>query len=588
MEKIIPGQSNDDLMPMVSNRQIFKKEQLWILVVLLGAFIRVLDGIRVPLFMDEMPILYNVAHFLSNKTILPTHFNYPTFFSYLSVIPTAFLFLVLYTISGFPLSGLLDSRWTGFLFSAQQSQLVFGGRFVSLLFAALTIYFIYRWNQNRAGWLAGLIGALVIAVDPAGGWHVVMSRYALPDVTAAFWVLIAMMLCFRYVDEERPGILYRAAFVLGLAIGTKYNTGMGILPLAGALFIGTRSRQWKVALVTGFFLVLGFLTASPGWMIIPGDFVNGYLFEARHMARGHLGTHGTDWIWVIETLWKCHTVILPVLILTFIYSILKRRKRDVLFLLLIIPSFLYIGQFEKKSIHYFLFLYPVTALYIGEMIWDVNRRLKTKSAVTIFAVILAVAFVLQPLYRIKGMIKKDMIPDNRYTAEKWMREHILSGSSVVMDPLTLTGLTDAQAARSRIELMKSSGSEFWKEAQRYYSQRPLYHLLNIREIWNDVDTLAALKTDYLVVSSGNYKRFFTDDLDKIPDQDSPLFDEFMQKKLFYESLFRESGHSYRLVQSFERAAGPHIRIYGRTLSKNEYGENNAQQEGYPGKIKRML
>lgn len=551
---------------MAKEKHFFQKEQLWILVLLLGAVLRVLDGIRVPLFMDEMPILYNVAHFLSNKTILPTHFNYPTFFSYLTVIPTALLFVVLYLISGYPIGGLMDSRWTGFLFSAQQSQLIFGGRFVSLVFAMLTVYMVYRWNRKKAGWLAGLIAALVIAIDPAGGWHVVMSRYALPDVTAAFWTLIAITLCFRYVDEERPKILYWAAFVMGLAISTKYNTGMGILPLGGALFIGTRSNQWKVALLTGLFLILGFLAASPGWLIIPGDFVNGYLFEARHMARGHLGTGGKDWIWVIETLWKCHTVILPVLILTLVYSLLKRRKRDVLFLLLVIPSFLYIGQFEKKSIHYFLFLYPVTALYIGEMIWDVNRRLKTKLTVRLFALILIISFVLQPLYRMKGMIKKDTRPDNRYTAEKWIQTHIPSGSSIMMDPLTLTDLTDTEEVQWKVESMKRAGSEYWKEARQYYAERPHYRIMNIREVWDSAEKLKTLKSDYLVVSSGNFKRFFVEDSDKIPDKDSPLFEEFIHKKTFYRSLFKEKGHPYRLIRSFEKVAGPHIRIYKRESS----------------------
>ena len=68
------------------------KKYVGLIVIFLALVIRVLDGIRVPLYMDEVPLLYNISHFISNKTILPEHFSYPTFFSYLMIIPVLILF----------------------------------------------------------------------------------------------------------------------------------------------------------------------------------------------------------------------------------------------------------------------------------------------------------------------------------------------------------------------------------------------------------------------------------------------------------------------------------------------------------------
>jgi hypothetical protein len=255
------------------------------------------------------------------------------------------------------------------------------------------------------------------------------------------------------------------------------------------------------------------------------------------------------------------TYLLPVAVLSIGYSILKHEKEDILFLALVIPSFLYIGQFEKKSIHYFIFLYPMVALFIGRWVYAVWNRVHSPLGRYVFILICAFLFLVYPSYRTALMIRRDMMIDNRIAAEKWMNEAVPSGAHIVLDPLAFRNLIDLEESRARVEQIKNAGSPWWGEAQRFYEERSLYHIDSIREIWDDKTSLNRLQADYIAVSYENYGRFYTNAPHQIPDESSPLYEEYLQKKEFYHHLFGEKEHPFRLVKVFDSIAGPEVKIY---------------------------
>lgn len=538
-----------------------KLNHIGLILIFIALIIRVLDGFRSPLDMDEMPILYNVAHFFKDKTIIPAHFSYPTFFSYLIIFPVAALFLLYYLLAGYPLSGLFDLQWMSFLFSFKLSLLVHGGRFVSICFTLCTIYLVFHWGWKRFGLGAGLIAGFILALDPCCGRYVSYSRLCVPDVTAAFWVTLGMILCFEFVEKGRIKLLSVSAFVLGFAINTKYNAGMALIPLLAALVIKKEGRNWKTILSTGGSFVLGFLIASPGWLIVPHLYIDGYLLEARHMTEGHLGAHAVDWLWVYGYLKNCNTLILPIIMLAVGYSIFKHEKGDILFLLLIVPSFLYIGQFEKKAIHYFLFLYPTLALYIGRSVQILGKRIRSRIGMTLFIAVCSVLFVFNPLYRLSRMVRRDMMKDNRHSAEAWIEDTIPQGARIMVDRLTLQNLVDIEESQNQIRQFRASGSSFLVTVQQFYRERSAYRIVDIRDFWDDIEAFEKVNVNYIVISSSNYRRFFTANPNQIPGKSSPLYEEFHKKKTFYTNILEEDVHPYRLIKRFATIAGPEIRIY---------------------------
>ena len=543
-------------------------EYLWIGVLAAGIVIRLLDGWHIPLFMDEAPILYNVAHFLRHKTIVPAHFSYPTFFSYLAAIPVITGFFIFYIHSGFPLAGLTNSQWTGFLFTASLGYSVMAGRILSIIFSVLTMVLVYRYARKRFGLTAGLTAILILSLDMAGGTYVVYSRYALPDVASAFWATLGMILIFSYSERKSIRYLYGAALAVGLGISTKYNAGMAVLPLALAAWWAVRDGQWKQGITVLLLTAAGFLAGSPGWILKPDSFLAGYLFEAHHMARGHLGGHSMDWLWFFQDLWHTRTIILPVLAATVLYSFRKHRRIDILFLVLALPSFLVIGQFEKKGIHYMFFLYPVAALFVGRFVQALrNRTGERRYARLLFTAAVAVFFFIQPLIRISGMVRRDLIRDNREKALSWMPEHMATGSRVTIDPLVMSGVWDQGDVQELKQSFRAAGNPYLDHLNRFFENKPVYWLRDIRTVWEDAAALDTLNSDYLVAFSSNYQRFFTDNPRHMPPAGTPLYDEFMRKKRFYVYLLNGTEHGFRRIKTFDGKAGPEIHIF-RLVSRN--------------------
>ncbi len=543
----------------------FFKKYTGIVIIIIALVIRVLDGIRVPVYMDEIPLLYNISHFVSHKTILPEHFGYPTFFSYLMVIPVLILFAGYYLTTGYPLSCLTDSRWMQFLFDHKLPLLVFGGRFVSIFMFMMTVVAVYLWTKKRYGWGAGLITLCILTFDPFGGHYFAFSRYALPEMTTAFLVTAGLLLCFEFFFTNQTHYLFLASFLIGLAASTKYNAGMAVIPLLCAPFLSVKGRHWKIILSTYGLFILGFVTGSPGWLIIPHRFIHGYFLVNNLLTTGHVGDNGVDWLWVLDQIWRCNTYVLPVVFLAVGYAIYKHTKEDILFLLLILPSFLYIGQLEKKSIHYFIFLYPILTLFMGRIVNIIGGKLRVPILKLLFVCLCVFLFILNPLFRISRMVHRDMIQDNRVAAEQWIQKMIPGESVLLIDPVIFRNLTDEGQAFRKIQEIEFSGSQCAERVKNYYNKRPLYHIQNIRDYWNNPNSILENSADYIVISSSNFNRFFVQDSSQVPDPSSPLYQDYRNQKEFYEKILSEEERSLHLIKRFTGIAGPKIRIYQKLL-----------------------
>jgi len=537
-------------------------EKLWLGIVFLALVIRVLDGVRIPLYMDELPVLYNVAHFLKNKTLLPSHFNYPTLFSYLIVSPVLVVFLGYYIFSGFPISGLLNSQWISLLFSSNLPLLVWAGRSVSILFSISTIIFVYFYSRKKYGLLPALVSASILCVDPLGGRYITFSRLSLPDVAAAFFVTGCVIQGLIFLEKKKLKWLIGSALTAGLAVSTKYNAGLVVIPLLYLCFVHREQGYWKRLIWIPAMVLVGFLAGSPGWILNTQKFLQGYLFEAAHMQAGHLGQFGQDWVWVIQYLWSCKTIMLPMIMITMGISMIRHRKEDIVLLLLVIPAFIVIGRFEKKSIHYFLFLYPVLALFIGRMISVIEKKYFQNRIKWIFILSFVILFFIQPLYRLIPKIKRDFTTRSSVIAEKWIAENISYGSVIVLDRLILVNLLDIKETDEQIQTMKSSNNKMWQDGERFYQKRPRYNLMPVQKYWHDIDAFIKMDIPYVVISSYNYGRFFNKNK-KPPGEWSPLYHDFINKKSFYSYFIFKKDKVYRQLIRLKSKAGLQIRIYQR-------------------------
>jgi 4-amino-4-deoxy-L-arabinose transferase-like glycosyltransferase len=126
------------------------------------------------------------------------------------------------------------------------------GRWVSLVFAILTVFPLYGLTRRLFGWRAGVAAVLALAV---WGMHIQMSTTAGSEAMGLFLVLWVLDLFARGVEENRFGSLIGSAAVLNLACAVRYDCWLLAPLLTVLLLVGDRDRIAAVTRGLTFALV---------------------------------------------------------------------------------------------------------------------------------------------------------------------------------------------------------------------------------------------------------------------------------------------------------------------------------------------
>jgi hypothetical protein len=168
-------------------------------------------------------------------------------------------------------------------------------RLISVVLGVLTIWLTYllgRHLQFGQGW--PLLAAWLAAVMPT---MVVQSHYLTVDGPAGFWLLLALLLLWRASQKKGASRWALAGLVGGIAVATKYNTLVGILPAWAALVVqGWSSRPERSRLVrqsSAFIAALGagFLLGCPYAALSFGEWRTGLAGLAFY------NDFATDWLY---------------------------------------------------------------------------------------------------------------------------------------------------------------------------------------------------------------------------------------------------------------------------------------------------
>ena len=527
---------------------------IWWLLLLVGA----LAAVRIAscaqyAWMDEEHLVRNLAHFYKNRTLLPSHFNYPTLFSYLSAVPTGAWVMVLHwagvvpSVADFGVLHLLGSRLP-----------LLPGRALSALFGAATILMVFRIGERffdrRTGFAAG-------AALGFSGLHIQFSALALPDVTMTFWATCAIYfsLCALRSGAVRDFAL-AGAFV-GLAASTKYNGGLIILAIMAVLLIALRDRQallspraWlnRYSVVAGVAFACAFLIGSPGWVLEPHSFWEALVYERSHMAEGHLGSFGIPYGHHLAAFWEWETT-LALLFGAGVLRAIVRRSREVMVLLAVaVPSFILVGSWQKRDLHYLLFLYPVLALLGGLLVSEISLWVERRAGRSLALLTVSSVFIV-PICSSAISAWRCTREDSRWVAYRWIQSHIPEGSRMVVDWAYLPTLITEENKRD------------WREeiSQKFYD-RCLAGIRTYRLIDFEYNPswLREVEADYLVTSSYCYDRFFTT---APPPPDNPLAGAYQRRRETYVALTRDGGEAlgWRKVEESWTGNGPRILIYSR-------------------------
>lgn len=169
-----------------------------------------------------------------------------------------------------------------------------GARMLSCLIGTATIPLFYLLLRRQFGKLAGTVGTVLLATSH---FHIFMSRDAMNNISAPFFLVLTLLLLDQLLESWRPA----KAFFLGLMLGLAqyaYVTNRLIIPIILTVFVlalvlhRPRSRvQWLVAAQSLTLIALGaalaYLPQAAYFLVHPEN------FNARLKA---VSVFGSGWL----------------------------------------------------------------------------------------------------------------------------------------------------------------------------------------------------------------------------------------------------------------------------------------------------
>lgn len=371
----------------------------------------------------------------------------------------------------------------------ERTGIVLAGRAVSAVAGSASILLVGLIGRRVFGVFAGALSALLFASFPL---HVTCSRYFKEDALLLFFVLAALCVLLKALDEDRPRLFVAAAFLGGMALASKWT---GILTLA--LFIpapwlksgrSNPDRKWMghVVLAIGAF-VIGFLLCCPFALLNPQEYLAGITAERNHALGGHRG-------WKIQTLryffgFYLAKGIIPgthllAVIAAFVGVFVCHKLRYARFLIVLACLFYFAAELTPSKPlpqpeRYVLLCLPFVALFAAALIERATHALSF--SIRCVAAALLLFFPLSRSIALASSIESD----TRKAMKQWISAHVPRGAVIV-------------TAGSSAALPQLAANR--------------YHVLALREIvQNDkehaIDKLRASGADFLLYGSSIHPRF---------------------------------------------------------------------------------
>ena len=523
-----------------------------------------LMAVRQEPFMDERTVLKNVGHYFQSRTLVPADSTYPTLFSYLAAPVIAVHAARLHLRGELPKLGDLATL-------AKLDPLAAWGpaRWLSVCALLVCALVVGLFAACRLGGLAGGAAGSALLVTPE---LLVYGAYALPDVTMMLFVALSLVASARLADtgsDRRAGtrLALWAGLAAGLAIATKYNALVSLVPLAAAHFILSRRglpRRRSLGLlgVSGLAVVIGFVAGSPSWVLAPGVMWQGVQFVRDLTATGHLGMSGVPLLGQVELLWRAS----PVLFLAASAGLLAwwwdgrsparrstGRAAGWLALCLVAATLAVTAGSSVQVARYLYPLFPAGALFVGYGVHRLARR-----APAWLCALVAVAVMVQPACALWRSGLACLQPSSTQEGRAWIENHLPPGSRVARDWAYVPALpAPDEYVRLRQEVLQSNLPERWKAKFAAPSYPLVVGAVEYSPPWLDAQPSGS----YLVTSDACYARFLTFGrfTGTAPGPGSPLAEEFDVHRKFYRALF--GSDRWAQVHTVDTGNGPRVLIF---------------------------
>jgi 4-amino-4-deoxy-L-arabinose transferase-like glycosyltransferase len=410
------------------------------------------------------------------------------------------------------------------------------GRFLSAIADLLIIFVIfwlgkilvkeYGFNRWMPYW-AGLFYTL--AVLP-----IQLSHFFTTDLFVSLFILWSILFAVKFGLEFRWRYILLTGVSFGLALANKINS-IYVLPLLFGVmllvptiekrnihtvdYVLKRSRWGQV--IGGVLLVVLFILVTYATLRVadPNVFNNSNWLDPR-ISREFVEDINTLKSWSNAQVWfppaiqwiskppvvysLFHLAViglgLPIFLLAIlgignIFLIWCKNKRLLLPILLVGwvgAVFLYQSVQFVKALRYFIFLYPLLAIFAGiGVTWGLGKIPAQKEKIKLLVIgLIGFLVLIWPMMFMSVYIKKF----TRISASRWIYENVPAGSTILSEhwddalPVTVDGRSYTEYTNIQLPVFNEDTKEKWVEMDTLLSQGD-YLVLSSNRGWGSIPTV---------------------------------------------------------------------------------------------------
>ena len=546
-----------------------------------------------------LPAVYNsteyfiAKHALSlgaRKTLEPLFFIYPTFYVYLMVLLYGLLFL-LGKIAGI----YATSSDFAFQFLTDPTSFYLLGRVfntIAILLASVVLYRTVRFYLKPG--LSFLISLLLI-------FSMNIHQYTFWMVPDALVVLGVMVLVY-YIVKNDLGILtqqtlFWASLICGLTISTKYNAGF----IAPAWFLSVlihTKKEWLHRIKSGSLacagILLGFFIGSPYWLLEFRKFLHGFQMVASQAVYAYNIETGLPYLWEMSQFIRSEWLLGMVFILLIISFPFNMNRLTLILATIVLPTFLYVGSWQKKGLDYLLVIFPPLLTYLAYLFSKKPAKQFIGSLILYGVILILMLNVPRIMYQ--NFLRSQT--DTRQLLEIWLKDNLPSGSRIcydhyhydihIIDPDRYLAYGAGsrylnEEVKSKIESVKNLPDYF-----RFISAQKILEVPQITDslysivqhdsfLWQaythphkSLREIIADSTRFLIMNSETYLKYLNN---QPPPIQNPLREDFLDRRNFYQSVFR-SMKPIKIISPSWKNAGPTLQIFELKGVRDESQDRN--------------
>ena len=310
-------------------------------------------------------------------------------------------------------------------------------RLLSAAAGVISVWLVFRIGTRLFGRPTALVAGAFLAL---AFLHVRDSHFGVTDVPMTFMVLVGFLAIVKLAESGSRRDLVAAGIWTGLAVATKYNAALLVLPASFAILNDPLQRpiQSRLVRVVGFAAIMtaAFLIVAPFSVLSYEKFLYDVTNVSRHLADGHGVDLGRGWTYHLTTTLR-YGLGIPLLvagILGLPLMVWREGRRGILVALFPVAYYVLIGSGRTVFARYILPAVPFLCLTAGYFV------VTTAAVVTSYlqrprwripATTVMTAAILWPsllsVIAFDRLIARD---DSRVLARRWIEERFPPGTSI--------------------------------------------------------------------------------------------------------------------------------------------------------------